>query len=413
LGRTDDDGSSRKTPFWKLDYVSRGTNDQGEDVIITLAPRKRVQSILQHHLNDSIANIHLDDRYSDRSTFASPRDCSSNRPIELLQHFRPLNENRRTLMCTSLTGAKTGWALFHISNRKNWEFPNPRDFRHAMDMKFSTFLNEFKELSISSGNMDRMGYCPGISHAGAAHANTRQISGGGRCLNNCTKGGKYALHSAVQNVLAKALNGQNLKAILVEAHPYATESTRTDISISSAENPGEILYYVDTTVTNAQQKKIPSLKKLSDADNIVCCRDLLLNETVVNNHIFSATANKLRKYKGCHDNACANGRPPSSIVVPFAVDTLGNFCSVAVIFLKKLAKTKFSKIPGSKEFQDLTASTWVNTTCRDIQTAIIKTCAYNNRSALKLAFGEEYDKLYKGSIYSPPSYNENFSSSEG
>ena len=51
--------------------------------------------------------------------------------------------------------------------------------------------------------------------------------------------------------------------------------------------------------------------------------------------------------------------------------------------------------------------------CRDIQTAIIKTCAYNNRSALKLAFGEEYDKLYPGSIYSPPSYNENFSSSEG
>ena len=62
-------------------------------------------------------------------------------------------------------------------------------------------------------------------------------------------------------------------------------------------------------------------------------------------------------------------------------------------------------IPGSKEFQDLTASTWVNTTCRDIQTAIIKTCAYNNRSALKLAFGEEYDKLYPGLIYSPPSYN--------
>ena len=94
------------------------------------------------------------------------------------------------------------------------------------------------------------------------------------------------------------------------------------------------------------------------------------------------------------------------------ISCLGNFCSVAVIFLKKLAKIKFAKIPGSKELQDLTASTWVNTTCRDIQTAIIKTCAYNNRSALKLAFGEEYDKLYPGSIYSPPSYNENFSSSE-
>ena len=82
-------------------------------------------------------------------------------------------------------------------------------------------------------------------------------------------------------------------------------------------------------------------------------------------------------------------------------------------FLKKLAQIKFAKIPGSKEFQDLTASRWVNTACRDIQPAIIKTCSCNNRSELKLAFGEEYDKLYPGSIYSPPSHNENFSSPEG
>ena len=74
------------------------------------------------------------------------------------------------------------------------------------------------------------------------------------------------------------------------------------------------------------------------------------------------------------------------------------------------AKIKFEKIP---ELKDLTASTWVNTSCRDIQTAIIKTCAYNHRKALKFAFGEEYDKLYLGSIYSPPSFNEIFLSSEG
>ena len=58
-----------------------------------------------------------------------------------------------------------------------------------------------------------------------------------------------------------------------------------------------------------------------------------------------------------------NGRPPSSVVVPFAVDTFGNFCSVAIIFLKKLAKPSLRRylVRGSKEFQDLTASTWVNT----------------------------------------------------
>ena len=40
---------------------------------------------------------------------------------------------------------------------------------------------------------------------------------------------------------------------------------------------------------------------------------------------------------------------------------------------------------------------WISTTCRDIQTAIIKTCAFNNnRFALKCAFGESYNDLYPG-----------------
>ena len=43
-------------------------------------------------------------------------------------------------------------------------------------------------------------------------------------------------------------------------------------------------------------------------------------------------------------------------------------------------------------------------------TAIIKTCAYNNRFALKCAFGESYNELYPGTIYSPPSYDVRFSS---
>ena len=108
-----------------------------------------------------------------------------------------------------------------------------------------------------------------------------------------------------------------------------------------------------------------------------------------------------------------NGTSTDSIIVPFAVDTLGNFCSVSIILLKALAKVKFSKTPGSKEFRELAASAWVNTTCRDIQTAVIKTCAHINRYALKGAFGKEYNELYPGTIYSPPSYNAYFSSTEG
>ena len=80
-------------------------------------------------------------------------------------------------------------------------------------------------------------------------------------------------------------------------------------------------------VTNGQQKKIPKLKKLSVNDNIVCCQNLLLNQTVVDNHIFSATKIKLRKYKSCHEDARKNGTSTDSKIVPFAVDTLGNFCS--------------------------------------------------------------------------------------
>ena len=72
-----------------------------------------------------------------------------------------------------------------------------------------------------------------------------------------------------------------------------------------------------------------------------------------------------------------------------------NFCSVAITFLKAIAKTKFAKISNKAEVKELAASNWISTTCRDIQTAIIKTCAYNNRFALKCAFGESYNDLYQ------------------
>ena len=82
----------------------------------------------------------------------------------------------------------------------------------------------------------------------------------------------------------------------------------------------------------------------------------------------------------------------------------------AITFLKAIAKTKFAKLSNKAEVKELAASNWISTTCRDIQTAIIKTCAYNNRFALKCAFGESYNELYPGTIYSPPSYDAHFPS---
>ena len=169
--------------------------------------------------------------------------------------------------------------------------------------------------------------------------------------------------------------------------------------------------YIDVTITNAQQTKIPTVKKLTAEDNIVCCQNLLLNQNVVNNHIFSATNNKLRKYKSCHENARGNGSLSNPVIIPFAVDTQGNFCSVALLFLKSIAKLKFKNMPGDSRLKDRAQSDWVSETCRNIQVQVIKTTAFNNRLALKESFWMDYSKLFPGSIFNPPSYSENFVSS--
>ena len=130
--------------------------------------------------------------------------------------------------------------------------------------------------------------------------------------------------------------------------------------------------------------------------------------------IFSAQPQK-SYVKGCHENARRNSSHSTSVIVPFSVDTQGNFCSVAILFLKSMAKLKFKDMPGDKRMKDLAQSNWVSETCRNIQVQVIKTTAFNNRLALKSSFGMDYNKLFPGSIFNPPSYSENFisSSSEG
>ena len=54
---------------------------------------------------------------------------------------------------------------------------------------------------------------------------------------------------------------------------------------------------------------------------------------MLNNHIFQASKLKLQKYKRGHENALDNSSRSNASIVPFAVDTLGNFCSVAMILL--------------------------------------------------------------------------------
>ena len=99
------------------------------------------------------------------------------------------------------------------------------------------------------------------------------------------------------------------------------------------------------------------------------------------------------------------------VIIPFAVDTQGNFCSVALLFLKSIAKLKFKNMPGDSRLKDRAQSDWVSETCRNIQVQVIKTTAFNNRLTLKESFGMDYSKLFPGSIFNPPSYSENFISS--
>ena len=68
-------------------------------------------------------------------------------------------------------------------------------------------------------------------------------------------------------------------------------------------------------------------------------------------------------------------------------------------------------MPGDKRMKDLAQSNWVSETCRNIQVQVIKTTAFNNRLALKSSFGMDYNKLFPGSIFNPPSYSENLRTS--
>ena len=78
-----------------------------------------------------------------------------------------------------------------------------------------------------------------------------------------------------------------------------------------------------------------------------------------------------------------NSSHSNPVIVPFSVDTQGNFCSVALLFLKSMAKLKFKNMPGDKRLKDRAQSDWISKTCRNIQVQVIKTAAFNNRLALK------------------------------
>ena len=194
-----------------------------------------------------------------------------------------------------------------------------------------------------------------------------------------------------------------------EATPDVTESPTNDMLISDVEPPDDIIYYVDTNVTNGQQRKAHYLKQLSINDNIACRKNLLLNEIIVTNQVYRATTNiKKKNSPGCQENEIVNDIKSPSVTAPLAVATSRNCRSAAQISLNKLEKVQFETTCNTKQFKDFITTVLINTSY-DIHLPIIKTCAYNNRYTLKCGFDKDQDILYHGTMYHTSLTNAHFS----
>ena len=66
-----------------------------------------------------------------------------------------------------------------------------------------------------------------------------------------------------------------------ESTPDVITSTTKGMLISDEEPPDDIVYYINTKVTNGHRTKAYYLKQLSTRDNNDCCKNLLLNEIIV------------------------------------------------------------------------------------------------------------------------------------
>ena len=163
------------------------------------------------------------------------------------------------------------------------------------------------------------------------------------------------------------------------------------------EPPDDIVYYLNTKVTNGHWRKAYYLKQLSMRDNNDCCKNLLLNEifivadpNVTKHHGVRATTyinliydiKHPKRSKGCQENAIVDNVKSTLVTALLAV------AHYLKQFFNQVIKTyaynnQFKNLPGDKRLKDRVQSDWVSKTCRNIQVQVIKTAAFNNHLALK------------------------------
>ena len=158
----------------------------------------------------------------------------------------------------------------------------------------------------------------------------------------------------------------------------------------STEESTSDVYYINTKVTNGHRRKAYYLKQLSTRDNNDCCKNLLLNEIIVadpNPYGVRATTyiNLIYDIKhpkevlGCQENTIVDNVKSTLVTAPLAVAA-----SKPATSPDNNIENAYNILSTEESTPDVITSTTKGMLI-DIQTAIVKTCAYNNRSALKLS----------------------------
>ena len=108
---------------------------------------------------------------------------------------------------------------------------------------------------------------------------------------------------------------------------------------------------------------------------------------VSRNHIFlKGTSRKLTAYAEAIKKEISQGGKSTPAVYPFAMDTNGSFCDMAIIFLKKIAVVKFSNEPGSEPLLAWKRANWVQETCQLIQAATLPAASRYFHRGLRQCF---------------------------
>jgi hypothetical protein len=235
-----------------------------------------------------------------------------------------------------------------------------------------------------------MGSCPNESKHSGRNPRSHNPSKGGRYLINCVGGSKIYLHNAVAEALTRRINGKGFEAHKGEVTIHETVRKQADITVITQADISKP-FYVDVTVIQqeSKQKSAPRVK-LSKSDHIDCCESMEGN-FVSRNHIF-LKGTRVKHKADAKKKKISQGGKLTPAVYPFAMDTNGSFCDMAILFLKKIAIVKFSNEPGSEPLLAWKRANWVQETCQLIQAAALRAASRYFHRGLRQCFTNDYKK---------------------